>query len=320
MRPSPALEGEHAGALRVGLVGCGRLAERAYVTALELAHGVRLAAVADPEAARCALVAPGVPAFATAEELTASNGVDALVVATPAETHLEVARAAASCNLPALMEKPPAADVDGARELERLDPAPWLGFNRRFEPAIAALADKVPDAEPIELTLTFSARRGAGGAHAARDDVLLDLGPHLIDLARWLSGAEIERVRARLAGESATLEADLGVRGKATIACAGDKPWRERFEVRDARGHRLAMHVAGGLGAHLARLQRGPHPLVVSLARQLEAFASAARGQAVTELASAAAGVATMRAIDAARASAAGGGAWVALDLVGAPC
>jgi myo-inositol 2-dehydrogenase / D-chiro-inositol 1-dehydrogenase len=319
----PALEGEHAGkVLRVGLIGCGRLAERAYVAALELAEGVELTAVADPERGRCATVAPGVAAFATAEELIESGTAEALVVATPAETHVAVAHAAAMCDLPTLVEKPPAPDTDGARALERLDLAPWLGFNRRFEPAIAALARKVPDGEPLDLTLTLSARRGAWDPHAAHDDILLDLGPHLIDLARWLSGAEIERIRARLDGESAELEVDLGSRGHATISCAGDRPWRERFEVRDVRGRTLAAYAAGGLRAHAARLRRGtrPHPLVVSLARQLEAFAAATDSRAVTELATAADGVATMRAIDAARASAGAGGAWVTLDLVGAPC
>jgi predicted dehydrogenase len=245
-----------------------------------------------------------------------------LIVATPARTHVAVARSAATCGLPALVEKPPAADTDGARALERLDPAPWLGFNRRFEPAVASMVRAIPDAEPLELTLSLSARRGAWDPHAADDDILLDLGPHLIDLTRWLSAAEIERIRARLDGESAELEVDLGSRGQATISCAGDRPWRERFEVRDARGRPRATYAAGGLRAHAARLRRGsrPHPLVVSLARQLEAFAAAARGRTPSALATAADGVATMQAIDAARASAADGGAWVSLDLEGAPC
>ncbi len=300
--------------VRIGLVGCGRLAERAYVAAAELAGGIRLSAVADPEPERCAVAAPGVPAFATAEALIAAGSVDALVVATPAHTHLGVARLAAAAGLPALVEKPPAADAAGSAALAALDPAPWLGFNRRFEPALAALARKVPGGEPLELSLSLAARRAAWRPHTPGDDVLLDLGPHLVDLARWLSGAEIERVRARMTGEVAWLEVDLGARGQATIECAGDRAWRERFDVRDTRGRTLAAYAAGGMRAHAARLRRpsAPHPLVHSLARQLEAFGHAVRSSAPPELATAADGVAAMAAIDAARVSARHGGTWIA--------
>ena len=69
--------------LRVGLVGCGRIAERGYVPALARAAGVELVAVADVEPARCAAVAPGVPAFDSLPALVAGAGPEALVVATP---------------------------------------------------------------------------------------------------------------------------------------------------------------------------------------------------------------------------------------------
>src|SRR5947207_8154917 len=71
--------------LRLGLVGCGRLAERGYVPAAELADGVRLAAVADPVAERCERVAPGLPRFASAAELLNAHAADLVVLATPAK-------------------------------------------------------------------------------------------------------------------------------------------------------------------------------------------------------------------------------------------
>ena len=49
--------------LDLGLIGCGRLAERGYLPALARARGVRLAAVADTVQERGARLAPGVPAL-----------------------------------------------------------------------------------------------------------------------------------------------------------------------------------------------------------------------------------------------------------------
>jgi predicted dehydrogenase len=142
------------------------------------------------------------------------------------------------------------------------------------------------------------------------DEALLDLGPHLVDLARWLSGGEVTGVRsATLSQERAHIELELE-HGHATLRCAADRPHRELVEARGENGELLARHSEGGLMAGLrARItSRGePHPLVASLTAQLEAFAGAARGERVPTLATAADGHAVMAVIDAARACAAGG-------------
>ncbi|MGH7266824.1 MAG: Gfo/Idh/MocA family oxidoreductase, partial [Candidatus Rokuibacteriota bacterium] len=77
--------------LRIGLVGCGRLAEVGYVQALDAAHGVQLIAVAEPDPVRrtrVAALAGGVPEFPDAAALLRGLPVDALVLATPAAAHL----------------------------------------------------------------------------------------------------------------------------------------------------------------------------------------------------------------------------------------
>ena len=91
-RAQPAPEPRGLRTLRVGLVGCGRLAERGYVPALKLAQGITLAALADPVLSRCDTVAPGVPAYTSAAALLAAAEVDAVVLATPAAAHLAEAR------------------------------------------------------------------------------------------------------------------------------------------------------------------------------------------------------------------------------------
>lgn len=288
--------------LRVGLVGCGRLAERGYVAAIARAGGIRLAAVADPYLERCAAAAPGIEAFTSASELVSAGLADVVILATPVDAHLPDARLAAAAGLPTLVEKPPAADAAGAAALAALDPAPWLGFNRRFERGLAALRRRIPPGAPLELRLEF---QGSAGwrPYSVRDELLLDLGPHLVDLCCWLTGAAPTGVEARLEAGRATLRLELdGGRVRARIVCSTRGRYRESVVAEGPAGP-IGGYRAGGPAGLLRR-----DPLVPSLTSQLEAFARAARGGDPGALATAAEGVPVLAALDAAARSAARGG------------
>ncbi len=290
--------------LRLGLVGCGRLAEAGYLPALATLGDVTLAAVADPSAERRVRIAELSSAaprqFSGAAELAASGTVDAAVLASPVEHHLADAVTLTSAGIACLVEKPPAADLAGAEALARLDPSPWIGFNRRFTHG-AKLIGGVPAEGPIELDLALRYRRASWGAVSVGDPVILDLAPHLIDLALLLSGTGEAGIRSvHLEHDRAELELETG-RGSVRISCACDRPHHERVVVR-ARGRRVVASSEGGPAALItSRLPWREHPLVASLRAQLAAFAAATRGQDPGLLASAADGVRTMRVIEAVR-------------------
>jgi myo-inositol 2-dehydrogenase / D-chiro-inositol 1-dehydrogenase len=234
------------------LIGCGRIAERGYVPALARAQGVLLTAVADPVPERCAQAAPGVPSLTTAAELIDARVADALVLATPVATHLPDARLAAEAGLHVLIEKPPARTAQQAAELAALDPFPWIGFNRRFEPDVRKLRDAARAASRVELSLVLRTRRTSWRAYEVDDVVLLNLGPHAVDLALWITWAQPERVDGQVRRNRAVLVIDLGNRGVARIECAGNRPYRERIDVRS--GDRcLARYDRGGVGQAFAR-------------------------------------------------------------------
>ena len=263
---------------------------------------MRLAALSDPEPARCESLAPGVPRHESAAEMLAAGGVDALILATPAATHLVDARLAAGAGLPALVEKPPAANAAEAAELATLEPAPWVGFNRRFEPGLGRLRSRIPSDGSLELSLELHHPAGSWGSYVVADDVLAASGSHLIDLARWLSRSEIERVRSSeveptLARVELVLE-----RGRASISCRSGAPHRDRVEVRQA-GRSVSRYTADGPFRRLStRLGRPTLTgLVALLIRELEEFARASRGEPAPNLATAADGLAVMTAIDAVR-------------------
>jgi predicted dehydrogenase len=304
-----------AGQVRLGIVGCGRQAQRGLVPAARRAAGIELAAVADTEPARCAAAAPGVPAFCSVDELL-DAGVDAIVIATPTKEHLAVARRVADARLPALVEKPPAPDLDGATELCSLPAPVWIGFNRRFDPALEGLRERLAQQSGVELELRLQFPNWLWRPHLPHDDAVLDLGSHLVDLARWLLGAEVQRVRAPLLRAArASLQLDLG-RGRATIECASNRFWREAVEVRAGHGWPPERQRRGGLvDLVLGRLRLRPRDegFVTSLTRQLEALGVALGGGSAPHLATARDGVAAVASVEAARASADTGGGWRAV-------
>lgn len=319
------------GPLALGLVGCGRLAEAGYVPALAAVAAeadLRLVAVADPDPGRRERLAGlagdagagAVAAFPGAAALLAGADIDAVVLASPAPAHVADAERAGAAGVAALVEKPPAPDAAGAAALAALTPPPFVGFNRRFDAGARAVRRAVPAGGPVELRLAISYRRRGWGAHEVHDDALLDLGPHLVDWARWISGREVVEVACtELSGDRVALDLVLSGDGdgdgddrgpgRATVRAATDRPHAELVELRDGAGDLLARHRLGGLASGLrGRLgRRGPDALVASLAGQLVAFAAAVRGEAPPDLGTAADGHAAMTVIDAARTSAADG-------------
>lgn len=288
--------------VRVGLVGCGRVAEHGYVPALARARGLVLAATADPERTRRELLASGVPGYDGPAELLAAGGVDVVIIATPSRLHLAHAEVAAGAGVTALVEKPPGTSLDDALSLERLRPQPRLALNRRFEPQVARLRQALAMPGTVELRLVLQYRRGTWRARESSDDALLDLGPHAVDLASWLAASEPVRVRcSRLEHDRAELDLELE-RGWAAISLACDRPHQELVDAR-LGARPVGRYLRGGtVRSGLARLRPGRvNPLVPSLSVQLESFASVAAGIDPGVLGRASDGVRVMAVLDAAR-------------------
>ena len=306
--------------MRLGLVGFGRLAQAGYLPAIASIPAVELAALAEPAAQRreraAELVGTGTEIHPTIEAMLDAGGLDAVVVASPAAEHLEAAALLAGRGIPTLVEKPPAEDGAGAARIADLQPPPWIGLNRRFShlPRLGP----VPEGDGLRLRLQLDYRRRSWRPVEVADDALADVGIHLIDLAvcLGLSGAPL-RVEATQVGPTRARFDLVGEHLRAQVSCSCDRPWRERVELRDADGRLLVASAQGGpVAAIRGRLPGARHPLIESLARQLESFAACAQGAADSQpLANAGDGLVAMRILEAVRESAAGAGASVAVPV-----
>jgi predicted dehydrogenase len=302
--------------LKVGLVGCGRLAERGWIPALALAKAAgtaELVALAEPDARRREAAAraaglDGGAAFADWRELIAAGQTDALVLALGGHAQVEPASAATSAGLAVLVEKPPGGDIAGAAGLARLSPAPAVGFSRRFDPAWRALRDATRRASPpYTLELRLSYRRSAWAPHIVGDDALADLGSHVADLAAWVAAGRVQRARCTSL-EPTTAEGELEL---------ADGLGRARFSVTQASSYAELGRLAGSATTvrrggwrrnALGRLGAGPDAAALPRSLEAELTAFARRDD---EVATAEDGVRCHAVLDALRASAAAGGVWV---------
>jgi len=308
-------------AVRVGVVGLGRLSEVGYIPVLRVLESAELVAVADLRMDRCARVAPGVPAYRDAADLVERADVELVVVATPPNTHLEGATAAAAAGVSALVEKPPAESLADAAAMAALVPCPWMAFNRRFAPGVDRLRRRVAGFRlPLDVSLEMSIRPSEWGAVTAPPGPLLDLGAHLADLAVWVTGRESVAIRAHRVDEAVARFEIVLDGGYALVTGSHERGWRESVVVRDAAGARARLTHGGRTRRIAARLSAGRRrPLVMTLAAQLGAACAAVRtGAADERLATADDGVVVMGILDAVAASARRDGAWVELAVEGA--
>jgi predicted dehydrogenase len=199
-----------AARLRVGVVGCGRVARSAHLPALARERGVELVALADgdEESLRAAARhAPRAALHADWREPIESSEADAVVVCLPNALHAEAAIAAFARGKHVYLEKPIATNLaDGRAVVEawrRAGTVGMIGFNYRFNKLYAAARRHVRSGGLGKLVAARSVFSTAGTdapdwqrERERGGGALLDLASHHVDLARFVFGDEVREVSA----------------------------------------------------------------------------------------------------------------------------
>ena len=123
-------------AIRVAIVGAGKIARDQHIPTLAATEGVELVAVADPDAS-----VEGVAHFKSLDEMLASkHKIDAVSICTPPQVRQAMAAKALQAGKHVLLEKPPGATIAeltpliaAARQAGRTLFAAW---HSRFAPAV----------------------------------------------------------------------------------------------------------------------------------------------------------------------------------------
>lgn len=194
---------------RIGLLGCGRIGQ-VHAASVAASPRAELVAVFDPFGSAVEKVGRdyGAAAYTSPDPILDEESIDAVIVASPTPTHIDLLTRAVRRGKGVLCEKPIDLDlarVDACREeLGELTRRVMLGFNRRFDPSFADVRARVAAGEIGGLEqLTIISRDPAAppaGYVETSGGLFRDMMIHDFDMARFFLGdvAEVTALGANL--------------------------------------------------------------------------------------------------------------------------
>jgi predicted dehydrogenase len=258
--------------LRIGVLGCGPIAQFAHFDACRKARNADLYAICDVAAdlrERMAEMHRPTVAYDDYDAMLADPKVEAVIVAISDQFHVPACLKAIDAGKPVLVEKPLGVSVEECEMLRdrvrQSGKIVQVGNNRRFDPGIAYAQRFIRDEmgavmalkawycdstyrytmtdnlQPIPMQ-SSGARKPEGNPKAdKRRYFILTHGSHLVDTVRFLAGP-IEAVRARLLVQNGAycwfIETDLSGGGLGhldlTIPIRGD--FQEGFQIYGEHG------------------------------------------------------------------------------------
>jgi predicted dehydrogenase len=258
--------------LRVGVVGCGAIAQAAHFDSCVKARNAELYAICDaaPDLLeRMRQTYQPRRAYGSYEAMLADGEVEAVIVATADAFHVPLARAALEAGKHVLCEKPLGVgveEVEGLRDVvRRSGRVLQVGHMKRFDAGIESAKEfvegemgrklalkawycdsthryEMTDAlQPAVVKSALAVKPAVGGKANRRAYYLLAHGSHLADTARYLGG-EIVGVRARLRESFGAycwfVEAEFadGALGHLDLTVAVRMDWHEGFEIYGEHG------------------------------------------------------------------------------------
>jgi predicted dehydrogenase len=234
--------------VRVGIIGMGAWGSRAHLPAFAAHPGVEVVAVADPDepAARSAADQHSVSRVETdpGRLFRDPGNLDAVVIATPDDTHRDLVIAAYDAGLHVLCEKPLGYSVSQGEEMvaaaKKAGRIGKIGFLFRHSPVVTRMHELVIQGligevqlfEHVAVNAQFvdrsrplhwkMQRQHAGGG------VFVEYGAHTIDLAIWFGGP-LTKVVAH--GVTLIPERPLAEGGTGTVDVDDTASWIAAYET-----------------------------------------------------------------------------------------
>ena len=194
--------------LRFGILGAGRIGN-VHARAIASSGRASVAYIADamPEAAQKLAGIVGART-GSVEEIIAASDVDAILIATPTDTHADLIEQAARAGKAILCEKPVSLSVERIEAclqvVEKAGVPLMIGFHRRYDPNFAFLEKRLRSGEigdPEIITIICRDPSAPPVSYIGRSGGLYrDMMIHDFDMARFLLGDE-EPVTVHALGE-----------------------------------------------------------------------------------------------------------------------
>lgn len=265
-----------ANPLRVGILGCGPIAQFAHLESVQKGHNVTLAAVCDRDEGLGSKFGNFYGAdkiFTDYDAMLADPSIDAVIIATSDAFHVPAARRALAAGKHVFCEKPIGLSVEEVEDLAADVAASGkvlqIGHMLRFDPGIQSAHDFIKGEmgqmmalkawycdSTHRYTVTDAIQPLAqSGANALRPEGdqkadkhrynMLAHGSHLVDLARYLGGP-IRSVQTRLLNRYGSMcwfvdvDFESGALGHLDLTLQVRMDWHEGFQIYGEHGSVLA--------------------------------------------------------------------------------
>jgi myo-inositol 2-dehydrogenase/D-chiro-inositol 1-dehydrogenase len=218
--------------VKFAVLGCGRIGR---MHALNLARHPRaeLTYVYDivDDAAAATAAATGARRAGAVDEILDSGEVEAVLIASSTDTHLDLLVRAVEAGKRVLCEKP--IDLDLAKvdaswaRIKGRDPTVMVGFNRRFDASFKAVRDRIQAGEIGRLEQVAITSRDPGPPPVAYIKVsgglFRDMMIHDFDMARYLMGdiASVHATGANLVDPAIEAAGDIDAAMVTLVAKSG---------------------------------------------------------------------------------------------------
>jgi predicted dehydrogenase len=258
--------------LKVGVLGCGQIAQAAHFESCTKARNAELYAICDvADDLRQRMAATHAPekSYADYDRMLADPALDAVIIATADAFHVPASIKALEAGKHVLCEKPIAASLEEVEHLaaaaHKSDRVVQIGHMKRFDEGLMAakrfietdmgrlIALKawycdsthryaMTDAVQPSIVTSTQARKPTTNPKAdLKRYYMLAHGSHLVDTARYFAG-EIASVRARLSDRLGAhcwfvdVEFASGALGHLDLTIAVRMDWHEGFQIYGQNG------------------------------------------------------------------------------------
>lgn len=205
--------------LKIGVIGCGKIAQVRHIPEYAANENCELVAFYNPTASRAEDMAKkyGGKVYESVDELLSDESIDAVSVCSANYSHAEITVKALNAGKHVLCEKPMATTLADCEKMveaaKKTGKRLMIGQNQRLAKAHVK-AKELIDEGLIGSVVTFRTAFGHGGPETwsikpgndtwffdkskAVMGVMADLGIHKTDLLRYLLGQEVVKTTARL--------------------------------------------------------------------------------------------------------------------------
>jgi predicted dehydrogenase len=241
--------------VKVGVIGCGAIAQLVHIPLLGRKEGVQVVAVCDDNLPKAKLVAERFEigsVSSSSESLLEHKGLDAVLVCTPNPLHAEHTEAALEAGTHVLCERPLGVSREQVSQTlavaRRADRTLMVANNHRFRPDAWALRRFISAGELGEIYHIHSSwqRRRARRPRVSEwrmspegGGVLMDLGVTNIDACLWLLDYPVaERLTAYLLDRDEDGVDDSAVvliRLEGNLTCSVEVSW-DLAAIKDRHG------------------------------------------------------------------------------------